>query len=288
MKTIIIGSGLSSLTAAATLARSGHNVTVLEQNLTVGGVTSGYEHEGYRWDLGQLIIEGLGEDEPLGAILSELDALSRIPTRIEDRRYVFPDFDLGKPEKYQGPKWRIERLKELFPQDADGLERYWRDYLHFTALMTAARRIEHSKGLIQLSWKLRLYLRLLPFLPKLKWSAQQLMDDYFSSRELQCVFISILADFFTPPSQFPGLGVFSLNPEAVYDKRMPSKLKNGVEQLYHYSILGGSRTLVDALVAVINPSCYLGKVKEKSMWLLVKLKVPKPTLNQEATWTARL
>jgi len=48
------------------------------------------------------------------------------------------------------------------------------------------------------------------------------------------------------------LGVFQLNPEAVYDKRMPKELAPGVEQLYHYSILGGISTLVDAMVARIE------------------------------------
>jgi phytoene desaturase len=112
--------------------------------------------------------------------------------------------------------------------------------------------MEHARGLEKLACQARLYLTLLPFLPKLKWSAQQIMDDYFQSKELQAVFIAILADFFTPPTQFPGLGVFALNPEAVYEKRMPRQLAPGAEQLFHYSILGGISTLVDALAGRIE------------------------------------
>jgi all-trans-retinol 13,14-reductase len=252
MKAIIIGSGLSGLTAGAALAKAGHKVQVIEQHHRPGGVTSPIEKEGYKWDLGQLIVEGLGRDEPLGQILVELDVYEMIRLRIEDRGYVFPDFDLRKPDEYQGPKWRIERLKDIFPDEAEGLERYWRDYLRFTALTATARKMETATGLEKLLWQAQLYFRLLPFLTKLNWSAQQLMDHYFQSRQLQCVFISILADFFTPPTKFPGLGVFALNPEAVYDKRMPRKLGKGIEQLYHYSILGGISTIVDALVARIE------------------------------------
>jgi phytoene dehydrogenase-like protein len=252
MNIAIIGSGVAGLTAGAALANAGHQVTIFEQYHRPGGVTAPAEVDGYRWDLGQLIIEGLGPGEPLGLIMAELGVADKIHTRLEDRGYVFPDFAIRKPAAYAGVKWRIEYLKSLFPQDADGLERYWRDYLRFTRLMTIGRRMEHATGLEKLALQAHLYLTLLPFLPKMKWSAQRIMDDYFQSRQLQAVFIAILADFFTPPTQFPGLGVFALNPEAVYEKRMPRQLAPGTEQLFHYSILGGISTLVDALVARIE------------------------------------
>ena len=72
--------------------------------------------------LGQLVVEGLGPDESLGAILAELGLTGRVPVRVEDRGYVFPDFELEKPEEYEGPAWRMERLKEVFPQEAGGLQ----------------------------------------------------------------------------------------------------------------------------------------------------------------------
>ena len=106
------------------LEEAGHKVTVFEQYHRPGGVTAPYERQGYRWDLGQLLIEGLGPDEPLGRILAELGVAGQVPVRVEDRGYVFPDFRLDKPASYQGPRWRIERLKELFPREAAGLDRY--------------------------------------------------------------------------------------------------------------------------------------------------------------------
>jgi phytoene dehydrogenase-like protein len=259
MRAAIIGSGMAGLTAAAVLAKDGHQVTVFEQFERPGGVTAPYEqvsagkeHSGYHWDLGQLIIEGLGPDEPLGLILQDLGVYSKLRLQVQDRGYVFPDFEIKKPAEYAGPRWRIDYLKSLFPQDAAGLDRYWQDYLRFTRLTSAARKMGRAKGLERLAWQVRLYARLLPFLSKMKWSAQQLMDSYFQSPQLQAVFISILADFFTPPSQFPGLGVFALNPEAVYEKRMPREIAPGAEQLYHYNILGGISTMVDALVEKIK------------------------------------
>jgi phytoene dehydrogenase-like protein len=252
MKIIVIGSGLSGLTAGIYLAQGGHEVTILEQSPQPGGVTAAYVADGYRWDLGQLLIEGLGPDEPLGLILADLGIADQVKVIKDDRGYVFPDFELRKPVEYAGPRWRFERLKALFPGDGAGLERYWIDYLRFTRLLTWARRAENSVGFSRLSSQARMYLSLLPFLGKMSWSAQRLMDTYFQPIQLQCVFISILADFFTSPSQFPGLGVFALNAEAVYDRRIPKQLAKDAETLFHYSILGGMSTLVEALIRRID------------------------------------
>ncbi|MEO8733726.1 MAG: phytoene desaturase family protein [Flavobacteriales bacterium] len=49
---IIIGSGISGLAAAAVLAQRGVQVTVLERNATVGGRARTWEHEGFTFDMG--------------------------------------------------------------------------------------------------------------------------------------------------------------------------------------------------------------------------------------------
>ncbi len=258
MKVVVIGSGLSGLTAAAKLAQEGADVTIFEQFERVGGVTAPVEKEGFKWDLGQLLVEGFGPDEPTGEVLANLGLTSQVPIEKDDRGYIFPDFAIIKPETYQGLKWRMDFLKEIFPEDAVGLDEYWRGYMHFTRLMTLGRAIEKTKGLRRLLLNLKLYWTLLPFLPKLKWSSQQLMDQYFKSKKLQCVFISILADFFTKPSQFMGLGVFALNYETFYESRIPKTLAKDTDQLYLYNVLGGISALVDALVEKIER--YGGKI----------------------------
>jgi all-trans-retinol 13,14-reductase len=254
MKIAIIGSGMAGLTAGAKLAQAGHEVALFEQYHQVGGVTVPYERDGFRWDMGQLLVEGFGPDEPVGLILADLGVADKIHLRKDDRGYVFPDFELKKPAEYGGIRWRIERLKELFPGEEKGLERYWDDYVRFTRLMTIGRRMDHGSALEKLALRTRLYSSLVPFLPRLNWSAQKLMDSYFTSEKLKCVFVSILADFFTPPSQFQGLGVYMINAETSFDSRMPKEIEKDAVQLYQYSVLGGINGLVQALVGRIQDS----------------------------------
>ena len=139
MKVAVIGSGMSGLVAGATLAQAGHEVSIFEQFERAGGVTAPVEKDGFKWDLGQLLVEGFDAQEPVGAILAELGVLDKITTSKEDRGYVLPDYAVKKPAEFEGVLWRINLLKEQFPEDAAGLDRYWKDYLRFLKVMTLAR-----------------------------------------------------------------------------------------------------------------------------------------------------
>jgi phytoene desaturase len=48
----IIGSGFSSLSLHATCAKSGHNVTVYEKNICLGGRARQFKEEGFTFDMG--------------------------------------------------------------------------------------------------------------------------------------------------------------------------------------------------------------------------------------------
>jgi phytoene dehydrogenase-like protein len=215
-------------------------------------LTATIEKNGFQWDLGQLLIEGLGQDEPLGKVFQDLGIFEKIPAKADFRGYVFPDYEIRRPEIYSGLKWRMHALEAQFPDEAKGLKRYWRDYVRFTRVMTLARRMESAKGLARLMGQLRLYLALLPLLPKTNMNATQWMDHYFKNEALKMVFISILADFFTPPSLFQGLGVFALNSELSFEDRMPANIGKNALQLSLYSLKGGIKNLIKPLVNLIQ------------------------------------
>jgi len=252
MKAVIIGSGIAGLTAGATLTKEGFDVTVFEQYHRPGGVTATIEKDGYKWDLGQLMLEGFGKDEPIGQILLELGIYDQVSSKIDQRGYVFPDYEIRTPDVYGGPKWRMDFLKTQFPAEAKGLDKYWKDYLRFTKLMTFGRKAEKSSGAAKTSLMMQLYWTLLPLLPKAKWSANRLMSHYFKSEKLKMVFTSILADFFTPPSDFLGLGIFALNSELSFDKRIPKSLGANTDQIYLYSMLGGIKNLTQPMISLIE------------------------------------
>ena len=52
LKIAVIGSGFSGLSAAAILAKSGHDVTVFEKNKELGGRARQFKEKGYTFDMG--------------------------------------------------------------------------------------------------------------------------------------------------------------------------------------------------------------------------------------------
>ena len=140
MKIIIIGSGMSGLTAGAYLAKSGHSVTIFEQFPDPGGVTATVHQDGFGWDIGPLLLEGFAPGDKGRVILEELGVSDQVPAVHEDRGLSMPEFSLWKPKEYGGPYWRRERLKKLFPTESDALDRYYQFYDQMIKLMGLARQ----------------------------------------------------------------------------------------------------------------------------------------------------
>ncbi len=252
VKVVVIGSGVAGLTAAACLVSQGHQVQIFEQYPEIGGVTATLQKDGFAWDLGPLLLEGFGPHEPAGLVLAELGLSDRVRLLREDRGVAFPDFTLWKPAEYAGPYWRRERLKELFPEESGGLDRYYRFYDRVMDLMALNRRAEAASGLAAVALKARMALAFSHVRGMVDWNAEQVMDHFFRRSELKALYTGILADFVVRPTQFPGLGIPSVNVESAFDKRIPTQAsKAGPRPEYHY-IRGGCGRLVSALAGRVR------------------------------------
>jgi all-trans-retinol 13,14-reductase len=247
MKAVIIGSGMSGLTSGAYLAQAGHQVTIFEQFSVPGGVTVTVQQEGFSWDIGPLIMEGFAPGDRARVILEELGIGDKVKVVHEDRELAMPEFILRKPEAYEGPYWRRERLKKLFPAESRQLDIYYRFYDRMVGLMSLARRLESAKGPAAWWLKLRMLSAFQPVKGMLKWSGGRLMDHYFQSPALKTVFLGIVADFVTAPSEFPALGVPAIALETAFDKRIPTGPGTSSALAAYCYILGGCQTLVDAV-----------------------------------------
>jgi phytoene dehydrogenase-like protein len=251
MKVVIIGSGMAGLTAGAYLSKAGHAVTVFEQFPTPGGVTATVTQDGFSWDIGPLLVEGFAPGDKGRLILEELGVSDRVPSVHEDRGLSMPEFALWKPKDYEGPFWRYERLKQLFPQESSHLDSYYRFYARMVSLMSLARQAETARGLASLWLKTRMWIAFQGVKDKVNWNGGQLMDHYFESPVLKTLFLGIVADFVTAPSEFPALGVPSIHLETAFDKRIPTFPGTRSAQIAYTYFLGGCQTLVNAVMGVI-------------------------------------
>ncbi len=262
MKVIIIGSGLSGLTAGAYLVREGYDVTIYEQFSEIGGVTATIHKDGYSWDLGPLLLEGLAPHEKLGRVLAELGLTDKITIIREDRGQWFPDFEFWRPKEYEGPYWRRELLKKIFPSESIALDRYYKFHDKMMNLMAIANQLEWTKGLKSIWLKLKLLPKFLKVKKWMDWNAAQVMDFFFKEPKIKAIYLGILADFVIKPSEFYGLGLPAVNIETSFDKRIPLEIKGGKLPTYHY-IKGGCEQLVKAFADFITANG--GKIYTNSL-----------------------
>lgn len=246
MKTVVIGSGLSGLVSAALLANAGAEVEVFEQNNVIGGVTAPAQKNGYSWEQGPLLLGGFLPGENAYELLEELGIA--LDTVREDRGIVMPDYDMWHPEEYEGPYWRREKLKKLFPGDARGIDSFYRFSDDVLLLSFLANQLEKRKNPVL---KLRMLLAYLKVKKYETWTAEQVMCHFFKNPKIQALFTGILADICVRPSEFQGLGIPFSNIETAFDKRIPLEVNGEQIRLGYCYIKGGVVKIVEELSRVI-------------------------------------
>ncbi len=245
MKAVGIGSGVSGLASAAYLARAGWEVTVFEQADHIGGVTALAEKDGFRWEQGPLMMGEFLPGEKVHDMLTGLGiSLDLVPA---DRGISMPDYELWHPDAYEGPYWRRERLKELFPEEADGLDRYYR---FSDDMLSLARLSENPRKSVPERIRMALiFLRVKKYFPLI---ARGLMERFFTDPKLRALYLGILADFCVSPSEFAGPALPFVNLETAFDRRIPLLEKGRKVRSGFCYVRGSIYRLVEELARVIG------------------------------------
>jgi len=252
-KAVVIGAGLSGLTCAAYLAKNGCSVEVYEQSETVGGVTRTISRDGFSWDIGPLVVEALAPKEAGRAVLEELGCSDRVAVVPGDRSVAFPDYRVFRPPIYSGPYWRRERLIELFPEQAEGIGRFYRLLDTVTDLVALDRKSAVTDGPMSVFLKLGMLLKFLRIKKYETWAADRLMKSYFTDPKLIAFFTGILADMVVKPSEFIGLGIPYFNMECFTDSRIPRGRVLGIAPHISSSfVVGGVGNLSGAIAERIT------------------------------------
>ena len=123
---VIIGSGAGGLTAAVALAQAGNKVLVCEQHDVPGGWTHSFTLEGYRFSPGVHYIGGIQPGGQMRAIYEGL-GVSEDLAFCEINPDGFDHIFVGN-ERFDIPRGRDKfaaRLKDRFPNEAKGIDRYF-------------------------------------------------------------------------------------------------------------------------------------------------------------------
>ncbi|MFK7949738.1 MAG: phytoene desaturase family protein [Saprospiraceae bacterium] len=122
--TIIIGSGMGSLTTAAILAKDGKSVLVLERHYTAGGFTHVFKRKGFEWDVG---IHYIGEVQRENSTIRKVfDYISDNQLKWADMGEVYDKVIIGdKTYDYvKGVSNFKAKMAEYFPKEKEAIKQY--------------------------------------------------------------------------------------------------------------------------------------------------------------------
>lgn len=123
---ILIGSGISSLTAAAILSQKGKSVRVLEKYVKPGGYLHCFNRFGCTFDTGAHYTGALGPGDPFRVLLEYVGAFDESlfvpldPDGFDELR--FPSFSFAMRKGHDAT---AAALCEMFPDDARGIRAYF-------------------------------------------------------------------------------------------------------------------------------------------------------------------
>ncbi|MCB0829966.1 MAG: NAD(P)/FAD-dependent oxidoreductase [Solirubrobacterales bacterium] len=237
---VIIGSGLSGLTAAAYLAANGKKVLVLEQYDVAGGCSQTFRRKNeWQFDVGLHYIGGVRTGE-IGRIIGGLGLNDRIefPELDPDGfdTFVFPDLEFKVPKGWDN---YVGRLVETFPDEEEGLRAV-------TDVMRNMMEELREVGIPDSDTDLKEYVEKAPTV--VSWgmrSMTDLFDEHYLSERSRAVLLGQAGDYATPPS------------------RTPVTLHSGVVDHYLHEgafyVRGGGQEMAGHLVDLIHT--YGGRVR---------------------------
>ncbi|MBX2800189.1 MAG: NAD(P)/FAD-dependent oxidoreductase [Myxococcales bacterium] len=122
-RAVVIGSGLGGLTSARLLQQQGMHVTVLERHYRPGGFLHRFFRPTRSFDTGFHYCGSVASGAPFGQVLRHIGVFDKLSFSSLDPdgydRLIFPDMTYSVPVGWDR---HAQRLKDLFPHDAAGID----------------------------------------------------------------------------------------------------------------------------------------------------------------------
>jgi phytoene dehydrogenase-like protein len=227
---IVVGGGISGLTATAYLAREGLNVVLLEKNKNCGGLVNTFTRDGFVFDGGVRALESAGVIIPMLRELEiDLELISNpVSIGIEDTvMHVTSEESLKDYENL---------LKKMYPESMDEIENLIEVIKKITKDMKILYAVDNPLFNNYLSDKSYLLRTFLPWffkflltlqkLNKMKMPVEQFLGKMISNRSLLDI---IYQHFFKNTPTFFALSYFYLYQDYFYPKGGVGKISEAVQ-----------------------------------------------------------
>ncbi|MCB2210047.1 NAD(P)/FAD-dependent oxidoreductase [bacterium] len=249
---IVVGGGVSGLTAAAFLAKEDHTVLLLEKEDHCGGLVGSFKRDGFTFDAGIRALEDAGVLFPMLKRLGiEIEFVkNHVTVGIEDQF-----FDLESDESVE--EYR-ELLKGLYPESSDEIAEIIADIRKIMRYMDIQYGIDNPLFL-DVREDLDYFMReVFPWMFRFALTAPKVaaknepVESYLRRFTNNQALIDIISQhFFTETPAYFALSYFKLYQDYYYPKQGTGAL---VDALVDYIEAHGGEIRTDAMVDKVDPA----------------------------------
>lgn len=274
-KVIIVGGGVSGLTAGIYAQRSGFQTLILEKCATPGGVCTCWKRGGFLFEGGVHWINGSGPHLDLHQVWKEVGALQdNNPVYLKDPVYTLKG---GKADIaiWRDPERTLKELCEYSPRDRRVLRRIFRDVRRFRFFQSPVEGVTSLWDYIRMFPAILITPRLwmqstTRYLSRIKDpDVRTLLSAVLAPANNAMTFVYTLSGFFTGDSGYPSGGSLrmALNMADTYRKAGGEiRYNTVVERVTEKGVIVDGKLLeADAVIVTIDARTAIDKLFEKPL-----------------------
>lgn len=212
-KVVIIGAGISGLSAGIYAARSGFDVTIVEQHNIPGGLSTSWSRKGYYFEGAMHWLTGSNPELPLNKIWKETGALQENnPIEIRDPLYTLFDENGKKLCLYRYLPQMQQALIEYAPEDKHMIKKMCAAVKDFTKFHMPVFDERHCQCRTPVKINPNEFIRMLPAIfriPYLMNTSQEKYISKFKNKNLRHLLKSVIGYRYNALSLIYTLGAFA-------------------------------------------------------------------------------
>lgn len=194
-KIIIVGAGISGLTAGIYALQSGFDVSIYEAHTIPGGASTSWYRKGYLFEGGMHWLTGSLSSTPLNRLWREVRALDDSTTIYNRDPFLSFEYNARTAYLYRDVEKLRRHFLDISPEDEKEINRLCRDIEKFTKMSMPVSDIKNVKVKKKASMPVKTFLSMLPLLPRMSFYSGQTVKEYvkrFKSALLRLLLESII------------------------------------------------------------------------------------------------